>query len=161
MENIGTNLNHIELDVDLKVARFSGKLNLNVYYEDTDLSGYVYHANYLKYCERSRSELIDVKLVRDLFKKGVHFVVAEANLKYKKPALYGDSLVVCTELEISKSPKTKVHHRVFKENGDRPIVEAEILLVLVDANGRPIETPDFMFDLIAKTINQNSKLAQS
>jgi acyl-CoA thioester hydrolase len=152
MENIGNN-NTVEVDLEAKIASFRGTRDLNIYYEDTDLSGYVYHANYLKYCERARSDLIGVKLVRDLFHKGAHFVVSEANLRYKRPALHGDKLTIKTSLEIKSSPVTLVKQDIYKEDGDKPIVQAEIQLVLVNEKGKPIETPEFMFELIAEHNN--------
>lgn len=129
-------------------VEIKGAYDLSVFYEDTDLSGYVYHANYLKFFERARSTLISVELVRDLYNKGVHFVVAGANLKYKRPALYGDRLTVKTNLTFTRSPRTIVTQNVYKNGSDRPIVEGEVELVLVNREGKPVETPDFMFEMI-------------
>lgn len=129
-------------------ALITGSFDLSIYYEDTDLSGYVYHANYLKYFERARSNILGVKLVRDFFKLGAHFVVSGARLKYKRPSHHGDLLTIKTKLEFSESPKTVVYHEVYKENGEKPIVTGEVDLVLVNEKGAPIVPPEFFFEKI-------------
>jgi len=58
----------------------------NIYYEDTDFSGFVYHANYLKFFERSRSDLMGISALKELFDAGYHFVVSKAVLDFKAPA---------------------------------------------------------------------------
>ncbi|ELU3172915.1 acyl-CoA thioesterase, partial [Campylobacter jejuni] len=65
-------------------------MKMRVYYEDTDAGGVVYHSNYLKFCERVRSEIFFNKKV-DIFdaSKG-HFLLAKANCNFLKPAKLGD-----------------------------------------------------------------------
>ena len=70
----------LDTEVHLK-----GQTTWRVYYEDTDFSGYVYHANYLKFFERGREELLGVEKLQELFKKGLHFVVAKIQISYHKP----------------------------------------------------------------------------
>lgn len=146
MESTGNKSDtHLEIISD-KQLKLTGSHKLNIYYEDTDHSGYVYHANYLRFFERARSELIGVKLVKEFYNKSVHYVVAGANLRYKKPAHYGDSLVVKTEFNVSESPRSLVKQSIYRENGEKPIVTGEIELVLVGANGKPITPPDHVFE---------------
>lgn len=71
-----------------------------IYYEDTDIAGVVYHANYLKYMERGRTEFLKsygIDLIT-LFKQGVQFAVIEVNIKFIKPASLSDEIVVNTTL---------------------------------------------------------------
>ena len=64
---------------------------VSIYYEDTDFSGLVYHANYLKYCERAREHLLGRdRLVRMWSETGMGFVVYRAELQFREPARFGD-----------------------------------------------------------------------
>ena len=146
MENTGSKDHTVMETISERKVKLSCWYQLNIYYEDTDHSGYVYHANYLKFFERARSELIGVKLIKDFFESGVHFVVAGANIRYKRPAHYGDTLTVRTELELSDSPRTIVKQNIYTEHSDKPVVTGEIELVLVGTNGKPITPPDHVFE---------------
>ena len=75
----------------------SWKMKIRIYYEDTDISGFVYHSNYLNFCERARSELF--------FQNGLspidgnsHFVVSKLEAKFIQPAKFGDILEVDTKV---------------------------------------------------------------
>lgn len=72
-------------------------MKIRVYYEDTDLGGVVYYANYLKFCERARSEVFFSRGETPLFEGG-HFVVRHLEADYKKSARFGDLLDVSVEL---------------------------------------------------------------
>ncbi len=87
---------------------------IRVYYEDTDIGGFVYYANYLKYCERARSELF--------FENGLvpitqefHFVVKSLSANYIKPAKFGDMLDVTTEAIEIKNASMKLLQKIFRE----------------------------------------------
>ncbi|MEM7542202.1 MAG: tol-pal system-associated acyl-CoA thioesterase [Pseudomonadota bacterium] len=78
------------------------KLNITVYYEDTDAAGVVYHANYLKFMERGRTEWLrklgfEQRLLS--IRTGVMFVIHKSTLKFVKPARLDDQLTVNTEVE--------------------------------------------------------------
>ena len=66
-------------------------MKIRIYYEDTDAGGIVYHANYIKYCERARSEMFFGSEVKPFSKDG-HFVVSEIRAKFKKPIALGNLL---------------------------------------------------------------------
>lgn len=153
MANIGNKI--VDQD-DIKI-KLSGNYELTTYYEDTDLSGYVYHANYLKYFERARSSLLSVEIVKSLLEAGLHFVVSNAQLKYRRPCLYGEKLTIHTSLEFGRSPRTTVYQRVYKQGNEKPIVLGEIELVLVNKEGRPREIPPMLFDLIKSTTQSTVK----
>ena len=79
------------------------KLRVRVYYEDTDVGGVVYYANYLKFCERARSELFFNKSLTPI-DNGCHFVVKDLKASYFKPAKFADILEIkTTPLEIRKA----------------------------------------------------------
>lgn len=100
-------------------------MQIRVFYEDTDISGFVYHSNYLNYCERDRSEIF--------FKKGLspiedefHFVVSKLEADFKKPAKFGDLLNVKSEVIEIKSVSIKLLQTIFR--GSEKIFEMKITL---------------------------------
>ena len=125
---------------------FEGKCHLfplRVYYEDTDLSGIVYHANYLKYCERARSDLlrvlgIDQRAAREAG-EGT-YAVAEAHLHYRAPARLDDSLVVQTRLAVLRAASVRLDQVVMR--GDDILVEVAIRVGFIAASGRPRRQPE-------------------
>ena len=77
-------------------------MDIRIYYEDTDCGGVVYYANYLRYFERARTELLEARgiFVKECVPKGFFFVVAHQDIDYKSPAFYADVLNI--ETRISK-----------------------------------------------------------
>ena len=121
-----------------------GLMKIGVYYEDTDLSGFVYHSNYLKYCERAREHVIGVQFLRDLYHDGLHFVVSKASLTYRAPAGHGDELIVKTRGTYSRSPAIPFDQSIYKMVDGREVlvVEAQITIVALNMDHRPIRIPD-------------------
>ncbi|AXH09841.1 acyl-CoA thioester hydrolase [Malaciobacter halophilus] len=91
-------------------------MKIRVYYEDTDVGGVVYYANYLKFCERARSELFFKKGLTPHISDMEFFVVKEVDAKYIKPAKFGDLLDVSAKLESKKSASLIMHQEVRREN---------------------------------------------
>ena len=127
-----------------------GKVRYPVYYEDTDFSGYVYHANYLKYFERGREELVGLAYVRDLYQRGLHFVVARMDLAFHAPAKHGDIIEVSTRMRLSASPIGIVEQMAsrIRADGKAPekLVTANIKLVAIDQTGEAIRVPQDVMD---------------
>ena len=100
--------------------------HVQIYYEDTDHSGVVYHANYLKYFERAREHMLGItELVRLFQEEAIGFVVYKADLTYKKGARFGDILHIRTQVQIH-SP----YRLLFRQTAHRPADNID----LVDAN---------------------------
>ena len=115
---------------------------LRVYYEDTDLSGIVYHANYLKFCERARSELllslgIDQRAAAE--EGEGHYAVAEANIRWLRPARLGDALMIETRAEELRAASVRLAQRVLR--GDDCLAEIAIRVGFIDSDGRPRRQP--------------------
>lgn len=126
-----------------------GSHELLVYYEDTDLSGFVYHSNYLKFFERAREHLIGIQFLRDLYtQEKMHFVVGRAQLEYKSPARHGDLLLIETEGHFSRSPAITFNQNAFVRGDSQPklAVTAAITIVLLNAQNRPIRMPDSIIE---------------
>lgn len=114
---------------------------VRVYYEDVDLAGIVYYANYLKYIERARSEMvrkagIDQAAMRAA---GRVFAVARLEADYLRPARYDDALVVATVLAEVGRARFAVDQRVTR--GDEVLFRARVLIVCMDLAGRPRRLP--------------------
>jgi acyl-CoA thioester hydrolase len=123
-------------------------LTVRVYYEDTDFTGIVYHANYLRYLERGRTNYL--RLIgadhRALFEEaqkeapGFAFVVRSMEIDFLKPARMDDILDITTEPEVVKGASTTVRQRVMR--GEEVLVEARVRVAFISGGrARPIPKP--------------------
>ena len=122
-----------------------------VYYDDTDASGRVYHANYLKFLERARTNLIyqtkyTHKILLDEF--NIIFVVKECNVKYKKPAYFEDLIKVISVIDELTKVKIKFNQKIYRESD--LLVQAEVLVIPVNANGKISKLPDELYNILEK-----------
>ena len=123
---------------------------VRVYYEDTDFSGFVYHAGYLRFFERGRSEylralgIVHSELHRD--ENGLVFVVSRITVDYRKPAAMDDTLIIATEIVAAKGATMTM--RQIARRDDLVLVEAEVIVAAVRA-GRPVRLPKRLTDKLA------------
>ena len=115
---------------------------VRVYYEDTDAGGIVYHANYLKFAERARSEWVralglDQKRLRE--ERGLIIVVRRMEVDFLRPALYDDLLEVTTTLRGLGGARIELDQAVLR--GDEKLFTAAVTLVCVGADGRAARLP--------------------
>lgn len=118
------------------------KMDLRIYYQDTDAGGIVYHSNYLDYAERARSEFLrDVGLpVNDLLERDVAFVIKKAELTYKSPARLDDLLTVHTSIGDIKGASMIMNQTI--KRGDTELVEIVLQVVFVSPKTMaPIRIP--------------------
>lgn len=122
------------------------RLALRVYYEDTDFSGYVYHANYLRYCERGRSDYLRLLGVHhhELFAEGDAFVVQAMDCRFHAPARIDDKLVVETRLNSAKGARMRMSQVVLCEG--QTVFSAEVTAALIARNGRPKRFATWMLE---------------
>jgi len=115
---------------------------VRVYYEDTDVGGVVYYANYLKFAERARTEMLRL-LGREqqtmMETEGVAFAVKSARVEYFRPARLDDALVVRTGLIEVAGASLKVRQSIFR--GAELLVDMQIRLAVMDRSGRPTRLP--------------------
>ena len=119
---------------------------LKVYYEDTDSGGVVYYANYLKFLERARTESLyslgySNKKVKDDFNALI--IVKACNIEYKKSAYLEDELTIRSF--VKSITKTSFFMNQIITRNDDTIAEAQVHLVFVDQNGKPIKIPDEIY----------------
>ena len=118
------------------------KMDLRIYYQDTDAGGIVYHSNYLDYAERARSEFLrDVRLpVNDLLERDVAFVIKKAELTYKSPARLDDLLTVHTSIGDIKGASMIMNQTI--KRGETDLVEIVLQVVFVSPKTMaPIRIP--------------------
>lgn len=125
---------------------------LRVYYEDTDVGGVVYYANYLKYMERARSEFlrvlgIDQKEMLDYNKSSdVSFVVRRAEIDFNKSAEFDDSLIVKSEIIKRGGASLIIRQTITKD--DSVLVTGIIKAAAIGKDGKPKRLPDVIKDKI-------------
>ncbi len=117
-------------------------LPIRVYFEDTDFSGLVYHANYLRYFERARSDMlrclgIDQKAV---FERGEGvYAVAELTIKYRRPAHYDDALLIVSTVESIRAASCLIHQRVMRDG--ELLADAQVTAAFLSPSGKPKRQP--------------------
>tara|TARA_B100000941_G_C28208126_1_gene400332 strand:- start:100 stop:489 length:390 start_codon:yes stop_codon:yes gene_type:complete len=126
------------------------KYKVRIYYEDTDAAQVVFYANYFKFTERARSELIYEKFklkhleLKDKF--DIIFVVKSLSSKYIAPARFEDDLIVLSKI-VEKSPVRLVLEQNI-EKANKIIFTSIIELAVVSSNGKITKLPDQLFSLI-------------
>jgi acyl-CoA thioester hydrolase len=115
---------------------------LTVYFEDTDTAGIVYYANYLKFMERARSDMlraagIDQRAAQE-DGTGV-YAVAEANIKYRLPARLGDDLLIVSTVREVRAASVLIHQRVMR--GGQPLADGQITAAFLGPDDRPRRQP--------------------
>jgi len=118
---------------------------LRVYVEDTDFQGVVYHANYLKYFERARSQfLIENNLSQTdaIAKRNESYVIKSINLSYYHPAKLEDELTVKTEIELVSKARTIFFQSILNSKNDTLICKGEVEVCFIDnSSGKPKAFP--------------------
>ena len=119
---------------------------LKVYYEDTDSGGVVYYANYLKYLERARTEALfsigySNKKIKDQLNSLI--IVKSCNIDYKTPAYLEDELTVRSF--VKSVTKTSFFMNQIITRDKTTIVDAQIHLVFVNKEGKPVKIPDEIY----------------
>ena len=121
-------------------------MEIKIYYEDTDAGGVVYYANYFKYFERGRTELLrelGVDLA-ELRRGGAQFVVRTAAAEYLSPALYGDTLTLKTTVTDLTGATVTFEHGLWRKGEEKPLATGTVTLASVNDAGRPTALPEKM-----------------
>ncbi len=125
------------------IADGEHRLPVRVYYEDTDFTGVVYHANYLRYFERGRSDCLRVMGVSHTELRAraepIVFVVRRVEVDFVRPAKVDDALVVRTRYERLKGPRIFIRQGIERD-GDL-LASALVEVVCIRLDGRPVKPP--------------------
>jgi acyl-CoA thioester hydrolase len=125
------------------------KMDIRIYYEDTDAGGVVYHANYLNFAERGRTEFLrelghqNSELERDF---GVLFVVKHIDIEYAKPAFLDDQLRMESVITEMKNSSFIMQQTLYCESRDNELIsDMRVALVTVDTNTiKPVRLPEII-----------------
>jgi acyl-CoA thioester hydrolase len=126
--------------------------DIRVYFEDTDAAGIVYYANYLKFAERARTDMLrDLGISHaDMMKRsGLVLVVRRCQIEYLRPARLEDLLTIETRLAKLGGASIDLLQRVLR--GSELLVELTVLVVCIDRNGRPRRIPDSVRRALPRT----------
>ena len=129
---------------------------LTVYFEDTDTAGVVYYANYLKFMERARSDMLRAVGIdqRDVLDRGGGaYYVADVQIKYHRPARLGDDLVVISNVEQIRAASVLIQQRVIRAG--ELLTDAHVTAAFLDANGRPQRQPKEWVDMFREIASQS------
>lgn len=123
-------------------AGMEHRFALSVYFEDTDAYGIVYYANYLKFMERARSDMIravGVDQAAELRSTGSAYAVVEVDIRYRKPARLGDDILIVSTVEQVRASSVLIHQRVMR--GTEMLTDARLTAAFLDGEGRPRRQP--------------------
>lgn len=127
---------------------------VRVYYEDTDLSGITYHANYLRWFERARSDLLrrlDIDQRAAIEAGEGAYALSEVQLKYLRPARLDDDVLIetrCTEL---RAASCRMEQKAWR--GDDLLAEAQLRVGFISLDGKPIRQPAEWREAFARFVN--------
>ena len=123
--------------------------SVQIYYEDTDHSGVVYHANYLKYFERAREHVLGPQaLVRLLEDEGIGFAVYKATVTYRRGVGFGETVEVRTLVHKKSDYRLEFRQDIYYPGGDELLVEGLIDLVCLDADKQLVPLPDSVVEAL-------------
>jgi acyl-CoA thioester hydrolase len=131
-------------------------MEVRIYYEDTDCGGVVYYANYLKYFERARTAYLEERglSVAGLLEQGTQFMVVHAELDYRSPARYGDTLEIETRVTESGRAAVTFAHVVRVHGSRQLVVEGSATLVTTTLEGKVKRlAPQFVKTLTATSVS--------
>ena len=117
-------------------------MKVKIFYHHTDCGGVVYYANYLKFFEEARTELLAEKgiLIKQLIKQGIQFVVFRQEIDYKSPAFYGDILQIDTRLINASGIRIEFDYQIRNQN-NQIICAGKTFMACVDTNFKPQVIP--------------------
>jgi acyl-CoA thioester hydrolase len=121
------------------------RLNQRVYYEDTDFSGLVYHARYLHFLERGRTDYLrclglEQRELISADEEGLVFVVHRMEIDFRSPARMDDILTIVTSTEKAGGAKMVLQQEIRR--GETPLIAAKVIIAVINAKGRPRRLPE-------------------
>jgi acyl-CoA thioester hydrolase len=137
----------------------AGQWPVRVYYEDTDHGGGVYYANYLKFFERGRTELLRAagfeqdELARET---GILFVVRRVEVDYLRPAVFNDALQVVTEVSDLGRSRVDFAQAIYRQGEEAPLCHGVVRIACVTADAfRPARIPQALKTALGATLTDS------
>jgi acyl-CoA thioester hydrolase len=128
---------------------------LTVYFEDTDTAGVVYYANYLKFMERARSDMIravEIDQAAEIRSSGSAYFVTHVDIRYRRPARLGDDLQVVSTVHQLRPSSVRIQQRVMR--GAELLADAAVTAAFLDRDGRPRRQPREWVDKFSEIVTQ-------
>jgi acyl-CoA thioester hydrolase len=135
------------------MAPATDSIEIRIYYQDTDCGGVVYYGNYLRYFEQGRTHWLEAQglSVKSFMDEGTLFAVVHAELTYRSPARYGETLTVVTRLTDMRAASFTFTHEIREKTSGRLVVEGSARLAAVDAKGKLVKLPRDLRARLTKT----------
>ena len=135
-------------------------LPLRIYYEDTDAAGIVYYANWLRFLERGRTELLRVlgqehSALRE--ERGINWVVRRCTIDYLKPARLDDTIEIVTRCGELRGASLDMIQEARRQG--ETLVHAELMVACMNAGGRPVRLPAHVRAALTQVSTQNAAAA--
>jgi len=129
-------------------------MDVHIYYQDTDCGNVVYYGNYLRYFEQGRTHWLEAQglSVKAFMDAGTLFAVVHAELFYRSPARYGETLTVATRLTDLRAASFTFAHEIREKTGGRLVVEGSARLATVDVQGKLLKLPRDLRERLTKAI---------
>jgi acyl-CoA thioester hydrolase len=127
---------------------------VHVYFEDTDVSGRIYHANYLHYMERARSDMLRLAGVdqRGSMENGEGFyAVSDLSIQYKRPARLDDDLLVVSKILEIRAASCRIHQTVMCD--DQILTQGQVTAAYLSPGGKPKRQPKTWIDIFKQLQN--------
>jgi acyl-CoA thioester hydrolase len=137
-----------------KISILKHDNNIRVYYEDTDAGGLVYHANYLKFAERSRTEMLRKIKIEQLKLKNehnIHFVVKTLYIEFFKSAILDDLLKIKSVILKISAAKIIMEQTIY--NKMTLIAKIDVILGSVNIKGKPSRLPKIVLNKLNTNVN--------
>lgn len=129
---------------------------VRVYYEDSDAGGVVYHSNYLKFMERARTEFLrSAGFEQDELdaKLGILFAVAEANVRFLRPARFNELLQVESRITAVSGVRVSFAQQIRRDRDGELLIDAEVRIASMDRSGKPKRMPAAITDVFRQHLN--------
>jgi len=133
------------------------ELRQRVYFEDTDFSGRVYHARYLHFMERGRTDFLRLLGIvhTELARSGLVFAVRRMTIDFLKPAAIDDVLTISTELAAVRGASVELRQSVTRDKDT--LVSAHVTVALIGAGGRPARLPEAVRSAFQSCLQTNAR----
>ncbi|WP_404372703.1 tol-pal system-associated acyl-CoA thioesterase [Sphingomonas sp. MMS24-J45] len=150
----------LDMPAEGRIVAGEHRFPIRVYFEDTDLSGIVYHANYLRYMERARSDMLRLAGIDQRGHQeagGGAYAVTALDIRYRAPAKLDDALLVLTTLQQIRAASVDIQQRVMR--GGVVLTEATVTAALVGASGRPQRQPKEWIAAFARVMESGDEFS--
>ena len=129
-------------------------MDVRIYYQDTDCGNVVYYGNYLRYFEQGRTHWLEQQglSVKSFMDAGTLFAVVHAELSYRSPARYGETLSIATRLTDLRAASFTFAHEIREKTSGRLVVEGGARLATVDTQGKLTKLPKELRERLTRVI---------